>query len=192
MYTPSITKHRKSLRQSICSFYPGVEPATIFRRICPRGSSIIGMADLEPYCEKGSVPACSLEMVFAPYNVKNVQISKNQFIHFMNDDLPRYEKETAKTSSLSKRQNFILTKFIGNLRVKFGSTITQRWTSALSRNPPNTINTSLRVSALCHLFYEMNLPFTVSEFVDSLFAFYGSKIESITFKQFGELFSSIQ
>ena len=192
MYTPSITRYRKNLRSSICSFFPNEDPAIIFRKICRRGSQVITIPDLEVFCEKVSVPAGCLDKVFAPYKVKNVQISKNQFIQFMYDDLPHEEEaKIIKTNeNLTKRQIFLLSKFVGNLRTKFGNSTNQRWASALARNPPNTLNTMLRLSALCHLFYEMNLPFTVSEFIDAMFAFYGSKIEAINFMQFQRLFSA--
>lgn len=191
MYTPTISLHRRNLRKAICDSFPGENPEKIFKKIAPSRSHVITMYDLEPYCEMGKIPAASLDMIFSPYGVKEVQIALPQFIQFINDDFPNYDTEPHLNPEITQKQKFILSKFLGVLRTKYGTTLSQRWNSALTRNPPNTLNTTLRLSALCHLYQNMNLPFSVSEFVDSLFAFYGAKIEGINFAQFGSLFSAI-
>lgn len=192
MFTPSITLHRRNLRNAICEAFPGETPAAVFKKIARPKSQLITLFDLEPYCQKESIPAAVLETIFAPYGVKDVEISLPQFIQFLNDDFPNYDTDAHINPAITDKQRFILSKFLGFLRIKFGTTLSQRWNSALARNPPNTLNTTLRLSALCHMYESMNLPFTVSEFVDALFAFYGDKIEGITFAQFGDLLTAIQ
>ena len=149
------------------------------------------MDDLERFCEMGNVPAASLDLIFSPYGVKDIQINSQQFTRFFNDDFPIYDSLHL-SKELTERQTFILSKFLNIIRTKFGATLSQRWNSALTRNPPSKLNTTLKLSALCHLFQETNLPFSVSEFVDALFVFYGEKFDEVSFAQFGKLFSTIQ
>ncbi|OHS95635.1 hypothetical protein TRFO_38230 [Tritrichomonas foetus] len=192
MFTPTVTLQRRNLRNAICERFPGMQPSDIFTKIAQPKCKIIFIQDLEEYCKIAEIPAVALDSIFAPYGVKDVQIALPHFITFLNDDFPVHDNTPRLNSELTDKQTFILSKFLGILRTKFGSTLSQRWNSALTRNPPNTLNTTLRLSALCHLYQDMNLPFTSSEFVDALFAFYGEKVEGISFSQFGELFSSIQ
>jgi hypothetical protein len=66
----------------------------------------------------------------------------------------------------------------------------QRWNAAVARNPPNTLKTQLKVSALCRLFENMTLPFSVSDFLDALFLFYEVRVEVTTFAQFRSLLNA--
>lgn len=191
MYTPGVTRHRKNLRQAICQSFPGKEPEDLFMTICKQNSiQFINMAALEPFCQKASVPAAVLHNIFAPYGTKDVLVTREQWVKFINDDFPDYENTFKAPTQLTDKQSFILTKFLGVLKTKFGATLSARWNSALARNPPNTLNTTLRISALVHLFNVMNLPFSNADFVDAIFAFYGEKVEGISFAQFGQLFDA--
>ena len=190
MFTPTITRHRKALRRAICQLQPGKDPKEVFALMCLPTEPVIPFLSLEKPCEIASVPAAALEDLFSLYGCKDAVINEPQFVRFMNDDFPSYETPKAKYQ-ISDKQSFILSKFLGGIRNKTGSTIAERWNYALSRNPPNASNTTLKISALCRIYSEMVLPFSVSEFIDSLFAFFGEKCEEITFNQFGELFGKI-
>jgi hypothetical protein len=187
MFTPGISRHRKNLRQVIGETFPG-DPDT-FEKVKKPNMQFITMDDLEPYCERISCPAAALENLFAPYHVKALLITQGQWQAFMNDDFPTHPRNPC-PQGLTERQTFILSKFVTSIKTKFGGTLTQRWNAALARNPPNTINTQLKVSALCRLFENTNLPFSVSDFVDALFLFYEVRVEAITFAQFGSLLNA--
>ena len=196
MFTPTTIKLRKKLRDAICQEYPGLQPDAIFDAICEEKSDdelkVITIDDLERFCEKERIPAASLENILAPYGVRNdIVINKNQWKQFINDDFPVY-KDPPKVKNLTDRQEFILSKFVAILFKKFGNTITQRWNSILSRNPPNCPNTTLRLSALCRVYQETNLPFDVGEFIDAIYVFYGTELDFLTLKQFSDLFNSFQ
>jgi hypothetical protein len=178
--TPSIIRYRKRLRQVISDEYSGVNASSIFDKIVPQGAAFLRFDDLERFCEKIGCPAAALSNVYTPYGVKQQLITKNQWIEFMNEDLPVWT-DTRPIGDVDERQTFILSKFVLGFKTKFGRRF---WASALAQNPPNSLNTVLHLSALCHLYENMNLPFPVGDFVDSLFAFYGQKIESITLEQF--------
>jgi hypothetical protein len=188
MFTPVLTRQRKNLRQSVNDAFPGQSAPSTFDRIVQR-CAFLTIDDLETFCEKIKCPAASLENIFAPYGVRNLLITRAQWINFMQDDFPKWPSPEV-PAVLNDRQNFLLSKYTANLKMKFGGTLRRRWNAALARNPPNTLNTVLRVSALCRLFETMNLPFTVNDFVDSLFAFLSVKVEAITFQQFCELFNA--
>jgi hypothetical protein len=184
MFTPATVKLRKDLRQAISDTFPTDSAVGIFDKIRQKSKLYIEMNDLETYCEKVLCPAAALEILFAPYGVKDLFINKLQWTAFMDDDFPVWT-DGPSPASLTDRQFFILSKFITHLRTKFGGTVTQRWQAVLARNPPNTLNTELKLSAMCQLFAHTTLPFASSEFVDALFAFFGEKIDGINFAQFG-------
>jgi hypothetical protein len=184
MFTPGTSRHRKNLRQAVVEASPGISDT--FDRVKKPNAQFITMDDLEPYCERISCPAAALENVFAPYNVKALMITQGQWKAFMEDDFPVHPRNAC-PEGLTDRQTFILSKFVTSIKTKFGGTLSQRWSTALARNPPNAINTQLKVSALCRLFENTNLPFSVSDFVDALFLFYGERVEAITFAQFVSL-----
>lgn len=187
MFTPSFARLRKNLRQAVIDEFPNEDANVMFDRIRQDGIQFIQITDLERFCEAAECPASALPNVFAPYGVRQMLIGRPQWLHFINDGLCsdcEADKSLKERSNLSERQTFLMNKFVHNMKTKFGNIVSKCWNAALARNPPNTLNTTLRLSALCHLFENMNLPFTVSEFVDSLFTFYGEKIEGITFDQF--------
>jgi hypothetical protein len=188
MFTPEVTRQRKSLRQAVNNAFPAQSAMATFDQIAQR-RAFITPEDIEPFCEQILCPAASLEPIFAPYGVRDLLITRDQWVHFMEDDFPQWQMPLL-TPALNDRQTFLLTKFLTNLKTKFGGTLRQRWNAALARNPPNTLNTTLRISALCRLFECTNLPFSVSDFVDSLFAFLGDKVEGITFHQFCDLLNA--
>lgn len=193
MFTPGVTRHRKNLRLAINNAFPGVKADEIFDSVKKQGSSFVELYDLEPYCEKVNCPAAVVNSIFTPYGSKNVVITKEQWVAFMNDDFPILTETPAPgVARLDQKQRFLLSKFVAGVEMKFGSSPDQRWRKALARNPPNTVNTALKLSALCHIFECMMLPFTVPDFIDAIFAFFGEKIDSITFDQFGTLFSSFE
>lgn len=192
MYTPETTRERKILRNEINHKFVDVNPINIFKNLQSKLHPVITFSTLQPFCLSADIPLESLPAIFAPYGVNEPYISQQQFIKFFNDDFPDYTKTGYAPGPLNEQQKFILQKFMYILRNKFGSTMNSRWTAALTRNPPNSLNTDLRVSALCRLYSEMNLPFTASEFVDSLFAFYQEKVTSISFDQFTQLFTTFQ
>jgi hypothetical protein len=182
MFTPEVTRQRKNLRQAVNDAFPAQAAMATFERIAQR-RAFISPDDIEPFCEKIRCPAASLENIFAPYGVRSLLITRAQWVAFMQDDFPQWQIPEL-GPALNDRQAFLLTKFLASLRTKFGGTLRQRWSAALARNPPNTLNTTLRVSALCRLFECTNLPFAVSDFVDALFVFLGERVEGITFHQF--------
>jgi hypothetical protein len=185
MFTPATVKLRKDLRQAISDNFPNDSSAVIFDKVRQQKKLYIQMSDLESYCEKVLCPAATLDTIFAPYGVKEMVINKLQWISFLDDDFPVWA-DGPPPQSLTERQFFIVSKFVTHLRTKFGGTVQQRWQSVLARNPPNTLNTELKLSALCQLFVHSTLPFSVNEFVDALFVFFGGKIDSISFAQFGD------
>ena len=191
MFTPGVTRHRDNVRQQINDAFPNVKPEDIFERVKKPGSQFIELYDLEPYCEKANCPAAAVQNVFAPYGTKNMLITQAQWVNFMKQGFPLHQ-DSPVTAPLDERQRFLLTKFVQSLQIKFGRSMGDKWNAALLRNPPDAVNTSLKLSALCQLFENMNLPFTVSEFIDALFIFYGEKIDSISKVQFGDLFSAKQ
>lgn len=191
MYTPDICNLRKGLRQAIISEFPTASSIATFEKIKKPEQEFIEMLDLERFCEQALCPASALPNIFAPYGVKGFAISQEKWASFMNDDFA-FHRETSQTSELTERQMFILTKFIRSLSWKFGGTMSDRWGAVVARNPPNTQNSVLKLSALCSLFQFMNLPFTVSEFVDSLFIFYGKKVDGIDFSEFSRLFNTFE
>lgn len=191
MYTPEICGLRKNLRQAIISEFPSSSAMQTFEQIKNPEHDFIEMYELERFCEKALCPAAALEHVFAPYGVKSTTISDKQWGSFMNDDFA-FQASQAKTGELNDRQMFILTKFIRTLSWKFGGTMSERWSAVVARNPPNTQNSVLKLSALCSLYQFMNLPFSVSEFVDSLFIFYGKKVDGIDFSEFSRLFNTFE
>lgn len=193
MFTPSFSRLRKNLRQAVIDEFPNQDAGVMFDSIRQDGIQFIQVADLERFCEKAECPASALPNIFAPYGVRQMLIGRPQWSHFINDGLCsdcEADKSLKERSQLTERQHFLMNKFVHSMKVKFGNTVYKCWNAALARNPPNTLNTTLRLSALCHLFETMNLPFSVSEFVDSTFTFYGGKIEGITFGQFELLFDS--
>jgi hypothetical protein len=184
MFTPATVKLRKDLRQAISANFPTDASDIIFDKVRQTSKPYIQIDDLESYCEKVLCPASALELIFAPYGVKELVINKQQWIAFLDDDFAVWTDDPS-PNALTERQFFILSKFLTHMRTKFGGTTTQRWQAMLARNPPNTLNTELKVSALCQLFVNTALPFAVSEFVEALFAFFGAKIDYISFDQFG-------
>ena len=187
MFTPAVARLRRNLRQAVVDAFPREEASVVFDKVKQDDTQCIQMADLEKFCETAHCPAAALENVFAPYGVRKMLINKVQWVTFMNDDMCS-DVEGKNSTNLTDRQTFIMGKFIHRLKMKFGVGLSSIWNAAIARNPPNTINTTLRLAAFCHLFHNMNLPFEVTEFVDALFSFYGEKIEGITFEQFEALF----
>lgn len=189
MFTPAMVRHRKNLRDTVTDTYPNMKPDDVFDRIRKPGSAFIEWMDLEQVCEKANCPAAVLEDLFAPYGTKALVVTKAQWEKFLNEGFPVY-KSSGEAAALCDRHKFLLVKFIMGMKTKFGATIGEQWNASLARNPPNTINTILRISALCHLFQNMNWPFAPGEFVDALFAFYGEKVEELTYAQFSALFNA--
>jgi hypothetical protein len=188
MFTPNVVRHRNGLRQAVSDEYAGLDSDAIFDRLIPTAAAFIVPGNLERFCEKIECPAACLPSIFAPYGVKDLMITRKQWEAFMAEGLPT-SVAVVPTDHLDEKQYFILCKYVLGLKTKFGDTQASRWAAALARNPPNSLNTTLHLTALCHLYENMNLPFSVAEFIDSLFAFYGERIETLTFDQFGQLFS---
>jgi hypothetical protein len=188
MFTPAVIRQRKNLRQAVNNAFPHQSAKDTFDQIVQR-RAFITPEDIEPFCEKIRCPAASLENIFAPYGVRNLLITSVQWIKFMQDDFPQWQMPEVE-QGLNDRQTFLLTKFLASFKTKFGGTLRQRWNAALARNPPNTLNTTLRISALCRIFECTNLPFSVSDFVDALFVYFGDKVEGITFHQFCQLLNA--
>ncbi|EAY06608.1 hypothetical protein TVAG_056020 [Trichomonas vaginalis G3] len=190
MFTPKITKERKILRVEITKAFPGAKPKEIFDKVVNEQAPVITFRTVAEYCEKPEIDTDHLADIFAPYGVNDPFISLSQWTEFLNDDFADYENGIKYGEKLTEKQNFILLKFMGILRTKFGASMASRWNSALARNPPNASNTELRVSALCRIFHDTNLPFEPAEFVDAIFAFYDEKLETLTFDQFSQLFAA--
>ena len=191
MFTPGTSRHRRNLRQVLNDVFPKTDPEIIFERVKKPRAEFVEINDLEPYCEKANCPAAVLENLFGPYGVKNLLINRSQWINFMKDDFPLYiEKEDLAAEPLNQRQNFILKKFVEGLLTKFGSKMSDKWNAAILRNPPGALNDTLKTTALCKLYENMNLPFSTAEFIDALFLFYGERIDGITRPQFQDLFTS--
>jgi hypothetical protein len=181
-YSLQSSRQRKNLRQSVNDAFPGQSAPITFHRIAQR-RAFITIDDLEPFCEPIKCPAAALENIFAPHGVRNLLITRTQWITFMQDDFPKWPSREA-PAVLNDRYNFLLSKYPASLKTKLGETLRQRWNAALARNPPNTLSTVLRVSALCCLFENMNLPFSLNDFADNLFVFFGVKIETTHFNSF--------
>lgn len=193
MYTPGVTRHRRNLRQAINDAFPKIKPEEVFERIKKPKAQFIEMFDLEPYCEKANCPAAVLENVFAPYGSKNVVITQSQWVTFMNDDFTvDFQNCQLSAEPMNQRQTFILRKFVEGMQTKFGYKMSQKWAKALQFNPPEVLNTTLKITALCRLYENMNLPFPTADFIDTLFLFYGDRVEELSKDQFSELFSAFQ
>ena len=190
MYTPETTRQRKELRNIINKEFPGVKPCALFEKFKMPKAPVISFRTISQWSDKLEINPDNLSNIFAPYGVSEPYLSSQQWEKFLNDDFANYENDVKFGESLTEKQNFILIKFMGVLRTKFGASMISRWNSALTRNPPSAPNTSLRVSALCRIYRDTNLPFDASEFVDAIFAFYNEKMESITFDQFSQLFTA--
>ena len=190
MFTPKTERQRKELRAAISKSFQGLSPKNIFDKIKLPNAPIVTFRTIAQWCEPLEINPDNLHNIFGPYCGNEPYLNQDQWEKYLNDDFADYENVVKVGEHLTEQQNFILVKFMGVLRTKFGATMTARWNAALSRNPPNAPNTSLRVSAMCRIYQETNLPFDASEFVDALFAFYDEKLETITFDQFSQLFSA--
>lgn len=192
MYTPPIQKERRNLRNTISRRYPGHDPQYIFTEIKSDKAPVVTFMAIAQFCDEAQVNSDHLHEIFAPYGVTEPYLTFQQFQKFLYDDFPDYNNSTPLGEKLTDRQRFLLLKFAAILRTKLEASLIKKWNVALTRNPPNALNTTLRISALCKLFSEMSLPFTVSEFVDAIFVFYDAKLEDITFYQFAQLFAVFQ
>ena len=192
MYTPSIQKERRDLRNTITKRYPGQGPQYIFKEIKSEKAPVVTFMAIAQFCDEAQVNSDHLRNIFAPYGVTEPYLTYQQFQTFIYDDFPDYNNSKPFGEKITEKQRFVLLKFVSVLRTKLEASLNQKWNTALSRNPPNALNTTLRTSALCKLYSEMNLPFSVSEFVDAIFAFYDAKLEALTFDQFGQLFTVFQ
>lgn len=190
MFTPKITKERKILRTEIAKTHPGAKPKDIFDILVSDKAPVITFKTIAQYCEKPEIDTDHLMNIFGPYGVNDPFVSLPQWTEFLNDDFADYENGIHYGEHMTEKQNFILLKFMGILRTKFGGSMASRWNAALARNPPNASNTTLRVSALCRIFRDTNLPFNPEEFVEAIFAFYDDKLETLTFNQFSQLFAA--
>ena len=190
MFTPATERQRKRLRAEITKSFPGSSVKDIFEKIKMPNAPIVTFRTISQWCDRLDINPDNLHNIFGPYGVNEPYLNEEQWRTYMNDDFADYENFVKVGENLTEKQNFILLKFMGVLRTKFGSTMIARWNAALTRNPPNAPNTSLRVSALCRIYQDTNLPFDASEFVDALFAFYDQKMETLTFDQFSQLFTA--
>ena len=190
MFTPITLRQRKALRTQIEKSNLGLKPKQIFDKYKMPKAPVISFRAISEWCKPIDIDPENLNNIFGSYGVTEPYLNLKQWESFMNDDFANYENEERYGQTLSEKQNFILTKFMGVMRTKFGSSMIDRWNHAIKRNPPNDSNVSLRVSSLCRIYQDTNLPFDASDFVDAIFAFYDEKLESLTFDQFSKLFSA--
>ena len=190
MFTPSIIRLRKELRDYITLKYYNKKAEEIFNLLKNEKAPVITFKTISTFCLEKEIPFENIENIFLPYGINNPYISLEQWIQFFNDDFSNFNNIYHFETLITERQKFILSKFINILRTKFGGKLSDRWKSSLQRNPPNSKNTKLYISSLCKLFNDMNLPFSTEDFIDSLFSFFGNKFETININQFDNLFKA--
>jgi len=188
MFSPILVRYRQDLRETISEEYPGIKAQDIFEIIKHKEAPVITFRTISEYCSKKDIPFAEIKNIFQPYDVNIPVVNLSQWTKFFNDGFPDFSIKTQIKQDVSEKQKFILHKFIHIMNSKFGSSTTLRWNSLIMRNPPNTGNKTLRISALCRLFEDTNLPFDVTEFLDALFAFNGQKSDAVSFEQYVNLF----
>jgi hypothetical protein len=188
---------RSSLRHVIMGRFPTLTSSEIFTVIKSSDDEILQFADLAPICTSAGLRDDCLSDIFSVYGVYDTVVSREQFIHFLDDEVTGKAITVHMPDQLTDVHRGILSQFCRALRsrgtapciiqkgvVSPRNGTAQLW-SRLSRM--SATKRQLRVATLCRLAHDLNLTFSSEDFVDSLFVFLGAKCEAIDFAQFASI-----
>lgn len=208
MATKETDRCRKVLREEIRSKFQGIPPRKIFKSLLPEGYNFLPFEIFYPFCEVKRIPKSELPLIFAKYNIFTPRVFEEKFIIFLEDEVDFTNRQITLDLSLETKQ--ILSRFsecLRSRRLQSAPPYKQRpgdsicnerpsvaaeWVYARTYNPEGAGPRVIRLSALCKICDEARLRFSLDDFIDSIFEFFGQKIDELTFEQFALLIQTFE
>ena len=193
-----VAKDRRTLRHEILKDFVGIESRKIVDVIKSPDLPYVTFDDLKPYCQRAKIPFEKLTDIFSLYEVFKKKISPEKFVKFIEDEVTCKTLEKNLNPNLTEDQIRILTEFteaiknhrttaIADETLSERSLVSNMWIFVIRYNPNSNNSKYVRLATLCRIADELNLSFTTEEFIDSIFAFFGGKIDQLDFTQFVHL-----
>jgi hypothetical protein len=202
-----IANYRRSLRHEVLRTYPGFYLNKIAEQIKSPDSKRISFSDLHRFCESANIPISTLPGIFSSYKVFIGRMSEQKFVEFLRDEVTCKQDEPPLSPTLTDDQATLLTQFVAIVKSrktrdylpqvrKEGEsptlsgeryTLSATWSTLMRMNASQTSEKYIRVATLCRIAAEIELPTTTEGFIDALFAFYGRRLDQITFDEFAQL-----
>lgn len=196
----SLEISRKKLRHCIFCHYPHKTSSEIYEIIKPSGRSDLFVSDLETFCESSRISKTLLPRILECHRITSQRIRKSDFISFLEDEVTVHQMTPTFPDSLTDEQIAILSQLFRTLKSRKTqaaistnplsserSSTSQLWVSLCRLAPANSRTNEVPVSTLCRLAEDMNLSFSSEELIDSLFRFFESRLERLTYEQFARL-----
>jgi hypothetical protein len=202
-----VADYRRALRHEILCAYPGFYLNKIAQQIKSPDSKRIYLSDLHRFCESGQIPISSLPAIFSSYKVFIGRMSEQKFVEFLRDEVTCRHDEPPLNPALTDNQATLLTQFVAivksrktrdympQVREKAGSptlsgeryALSSTWSTLMRMSTGQGSEKYIRVATLCRIAAEIELQTTTEAFIDALFAFYGRRLDQITFDEFAQL-----
>ena len=196
---------RRNLRHQILDEFRGYSSEKIYYELKNPDLPCLFLADLQRFCEKGEIPVGIVPKILAPYRVYSNRISLSKFVSFLSDEVTCKLDENPLSNRVNDAHSQILTVFTDAIRSRRtqGNTcyderrtenlqLSSMWVFLIKLNPPGSSDKYVRLATLCKLVDYYNLSFSVEEFIDAVFAFFGEKLDKLDFEQFALLMQAFE
>ena len=185
MFNPSAIEERKLLRNTITTSLPNKTAHELFDILKEEGKDYISFKSIIFYSKIAEIPTQHLPALLYPYGVRKNYLTESQFTNFINDDLPI---NVVQKKSMSKYYYNILYQYITRFRYKNTCKVHDMWQYAINMNEHDSLyDNHVTIYALCRIYQGMNLPYSLHEFVEGLYLFYGKKFNTLGFQEFTQL-----